>query len=113
MRSNTAERTPSRGAGRYQGFPLRARLPGDRASRPSGVRPFQQPHRPMTRSEALELIRRAVSRITTVDPKHAVFVNDEEVDYTSKGPDHSAAVRATPTRRGAGLGAISVWVSCM
>ena len=40
----------------------------------------------MTRSEALELIRRAVSRIITVDPKHAVFVNDEEVDYTSKGP---------------------------
>ena len=40
----------------------------------------------MTRSEALELIRRSVSRIMTVDPKHAVFVNDEEVDYTSKGP---------------------------
>ncbi len=40
----------------------------------------------MTRSEALDLIRRALVRSITFDPDRALFVDEEEVDYNSPGP---------------------------
>jgi hypothetical protein len=40
----------------------------------------------MTRSEALRLIQLAVRQSMEIDPKATVFIDEEDVDYTSEGP---------------------------